>query len=716
MSRAVVRLSLLSIAIFGALQAHAKSVEAAIPQTPGAGDRVTVETVTVRGESKQLDDGQLPPEIEGNRILEAKKVTRVELDQQPAIVDNNIRQTLARVPGLFISDQTIPTHHNVNYRGLGDPHESEYVLFAANGTPILSDWFGYPTVYYSPIAQRIGQIDFIRGGSSLLYGPQPGPSINLILRKPLLNTDTQFRSDNVFGSNGFFGTFNEFATGNEKHGLLATFDSRHADGERAHSGYEVDGASLSWAYQPDDVQSWELSFDSYDSHSNEPGRLSLAQYQTDRNQTTTPYNQVWIKRWRVGLKHERLISDQASIVAQAWSGYQDRLSQRTSGFAAGDPLPGYTTIDRQQFEFSGLDLRYLREWGSNHSFTAGTTLYHSDSPRSQHRSTDLINASNPTARYLQQRGSQYAAVFFENAFRFGAWRVVPALRFESLDMDVRESLKLSSLSRPAYDVDESRTEALLGLGVSRDFGDNWQAYGNYSQGYRPMRYDDIGNPTAELAASNEPDSASADNFELGLRGMPVQGLFLDISAFHIDLQDKIEQRLINPTDIIRVNSGDSRHRGIELALEYDVLKALNQHSGASLVLFANGAWLDAEITRSETASLVGNAPGFAPDLVSRAGALWEQGKVKLALTGTYVSDQFWQDSNQSRGTGASFIPAEIPSYSVWDLSAEYAVNDNVALTAGVNNLFDEQYFSRVRSDGIDPAAERSVNIGFRIKL
>jgi hypothetical protein len=40
----------------------------------------------------------------------------------------------------------------------------------------MSDWIGFPTLYYLPLPQSIREIQFIRGGSSLLYGPEPAPA------------------------------------------------------------------------------------------------------------------------------------------------------------------------------------------------------------------------------------------------------------------------------------------------------------------------------------------------------------------------------------------------------------------------------------------------------------------------------------------------------------------------------------------------------------
>jgi Fe(3+) dicitrate transport protein len=46
---------------------------------------------------------------------------------------------------------------------------------------------------------------------------------------------------------------------------------------------------------------------------------------------------------------------------------------------------------------------------------------------------------------------------------------------------------------------------------------------------------------------------------------------------------------------------------------------------------------------------------------------------------------------------------------VWDLTAEAEIiKSHLSLVAGVNNVFDEKYYARVRSNGIDPALPRNV--------
>jgi outer membrane receptor protein involved in Fe transport len=69
-----------------------------------------------------------------------------------------------------------------------------------------------------------------------------------------------------------------------------------------------------------------------------------------------------------------------------------------------------------------------------------------------------------------------------------------------------------------------------------------------------------------------------------------------------------------------------------------------------------------------------------------------------------VAQQFWSDQDISLPT----VPAKIPAYKVFNLSGEYYITRNLRLIAGISNLTNEKYHSRVFFNGtIEPAPGRS---------
>lgn len=661
---------------------------------------------------------QISAEIEDGQILSGKKSTDIPLAEQPAIVNNELRQTFVRVPGLLVSEQQIPSHFNVNYRGLGDPHESEFVMFFEDGVPLASGWFGYPTMYYLPPTERLERVQFVRGGSSLLYGPQPGPAVNLITRDPLPEAEFSARSRHVGGGDGLYATYNEVSGGSGDFGYRIELDHREFDGARFNSASDVDGAAVALFWRESDLAHWRLDLNDYASESGEAGRLPTGLFETRPDYTPTPFNRIAIERQSLRLGTQRQLANGFVLNAKLWHAQLERDSRRASSAFLPGQLPVNLTsaFDHQDFTSTGIDARVTHDFGVNHTLTFGLTAYNEDSPRWQRRSTQLDAESGTDLRYAQERGTDYVALFAESVFRFDRWSLIPALRIESLTLDIRETVPSSSLVRDPIDDDFRHTVPLAGFGATYDFVDQrLQAYGNLSQGYRPMRYDDVGNPTSNLIDGNDPDPSKTLSAELGLRGSPVDGLFLDVSLFHIDFSNKIEQITVSPTEVERVNSGDARHQGIEFAGEYDFFAG---RDGTHLTLFGSVALLDAEITESLNAALVGNTPAYAPDHIAKLGLIWRgfDERLKLGLTGTMVDDQYWRDANTSTGTGVRFVAAEIPSYEVLDLTGEWHINPRFSVLGGVNNLTDEKYTSRVRSDGVDPGAERQAYFGIEVNL
>ena len=563
-------------------------------------------------------------------------------------VEPNLRQMFSRLPGLFVSDQKIPSIYNINYRGLGNPHESEYVAFFQNNIPLAADLFGYPTIYYMPAAQRVERIEFVRGGGGLLYGPQVGPVLNLVTRRADADAETAFSTDQAMGSDGLYSTYNEVNWSQGDIGVLASFDHRSADGPRTNEDYRVNAGYLGIAWEG--LQDIRLGFDLdlYQSDSGEAGRLTSQEYATERDLVKSPFNRVEIDQVIATLTYGQQINASSTLDASAWYSSMDRLSRRSAMFTDPANEPDTTAIDEQEFANYGLDLRYALSWGENNVLTAGTTAYLGDSPRTRHVSDDIrSSAQNPEdLAFSQDRVITYNALFFENLFRLGKLSVVPTLRLERINYDLREPVKNASLNRDAIDTE------------------------------------------------------------------PRDGLLFDLSLFRIDFEDKIEQIQVNISDVERVNSGDSRHQGIEFGVEYNLVA----DAAYTLKLFANGSLLDTEITRSLEADLIGNSTAFAPDYLIRTGFIVDRGPWNAALTASLVGEQYWQDSNLASGTGASRIDGEIPAYEVLDFSIEYRHRDRWTLYGGVNNLLDQDYYSRVRSDGIEPAQERALYAGFRFEI
>src|SRR6185312_12389165 len=264
MARHLIKLSPLALALvapFAAAQSHPGTGSG--DQTPVDNGQQTVQPlpgVTVYGQREDTPaklEHQMA-EVSGTQITVTKKTTVTKLDDQPTIIANNMQQLFVRSPSFFVSEQSTPTQFNLSYRGLGNPQESEYVLVMQDGIPITTDWIGFPTLYYMPQPQGIEEVQEIRGGSSLLYGPEPAPVINFVSRRPQPGEPNNAYGEYVAGSDGLFGAYGALEGTQGKWEYRIADYYRTSDGQRENSSSQVSGVDAYIGYRPDDAQHWGL--------------------------------------------------------------------------------------------------------------------------------------------------------------------------------------------------------------------------------------------------------------------------------------------------------------------------------------------------------------------------------------------------------------------------------------------------------------------------
>jgi Fe(3+) dicitrate transport protein len=700
-----------------------------------------LDTVHVKDKSAQDDTRpklqHIMREVDGPLITVTKKTSITKLDNIPTVVDNNLRELFAQTPGLYVSEQQTASQFNLSYRGIGNPQELEFVSVMQDGIPLEGDWIGFPTLYVLPLPQTISQVQLIRGGSSLLYGPEPGPVVNFVSRKPDPNKEFEGYSENVVGKNGMSATFNRIDGTVGDWDYLLDAHYRTDDGQRDNGGAILKGGDFHLGYRPNDLGYWALDFHGYEFAGGDPGKYGYPIFVRDPDFTPTPYNKDWVSRYTVTLSNQQKIGSDAEWTTKLWRGYQDQTTRAGATSLLDVPNPSYPTSSTLQdtaFRFTGIDSRIVDHWGRGNALTAGFVYYHSDSPLRQWNDADIWEprddrfdpvcvktTTNNCIKLNQDRSTDYGALFAENVFRWGEWHLVPSVRLERENVDIDESVHVRAANNfPLVDRSVDHNVPLFGLGFGNDFGHGNETYFNVSQGWRPVRYFDVGSPFGNLAptAANDPTPTHVLSYEAGVHGTPVAGLFYDVSVFQVNVKDRIESQPIvgDPlNETIDVNTGDTRHRGFEGQVDYDFLAARDPHTTQHFSVFANLQLLNAKFTETRIPANVGNKPAFSPHYLARAGLVYrEDKKLKLALSVNSVASQYAQDSNLPFGTAGtdSFIPAKTPQYTIADFSGDYWVLPQLRLLGGVSNLGDKQYYNRIFSNGIEPGLRRTYYAGF----
>lgn len=672
------------------------------------GGTKTLQTVVVTAE-KEKD--KVLPAVEGAKIYSGKKTSVIDLEEAPAIVNNNYRQALQKTPGLLLSEESTPLL-SLGYRGL-DPHRAQFTQILKDGIPIHADMFGYPEAYYSPALETIDHIDFIRGGAALMYGPQPGGALNFVTKDPYEDTPVSLILENSAGSNDFFSNYTGISGTQGPLGYYGYFHHRQSQGFRVNnSQYDLFSGGSKLKIKKDDGAVWKVGLDVYEEAHGEPGGLTRADFEGDPARTNRFNDRFELNRYAGYLSLEKEIDPESFLEFKTFGGYYERLSwrQRTSGSSFGTVPNGTTNdIESQEFFTGGAEGRVRHDYeafGSDeNTLTTGVLYYHVSSPRVDKRGI-TPDANDGDLRKDSDRQLNYVSLFAENLFKFGQLSVTPGIRLENIWQAVEENTNLDKTTVPLAEESDFDFVPLAGLGVSYELPSSLEIYGNISQGYRPKIYTQAV-PTGSGQIVNEDlEEGKSWQADIGIRGRPVDYFFWDGSFFYMEFKDQI-----GTSGSTVENVGDARHQGIELTAELDIVGWLDNLKQSSyrenigaVNLFANAMILDAEFIKGPNDGLT---PQYAPDFIFKTGVEYnyhDKGKIRLA--GTFVDDHFANDTN----TAAFFIP----SYKVWDLTGEIKLfKDMTSLFAGVNNIFDEKYFARIRSDGIDPADGRNSYMGIK---
>jgi Fe(3+) dicitrate transport protein len=681
------------------------------------------ETITVYGEAESESVVQNPflPPVEGTRIFAGKRATVIDLDALPKVQANNYRQALALTPGLLISEETSPLV-SIGYRGIGEPHRMMFLQVLKDGIPIHADPFGYPEAYYTPPLDVVDRMEFIRGGGSLMYGAQPAGALNYITYMPRRDAPFGFRTQNIYGTDNLFSTYTAVDGTSGKLGYYAYYNHRQSDGFRqANSDYVLDGGHFKVTYDVDDDTRLIFAFDGYEEEHGEPGGLAppgIASpfiYDQNRDATTKFHDRFELRRYFGSAELQHRIQPGTELNVKAWGGYYDRLSRRQGGSRFGNTPAGAAsltnTIERQEFYSFGVEPRLRHDWeafGGHHTLATGMQFYWMDSPRQ-----DKLGA-NPAAvdgRVTSdvQRDLFYYSFFAENKFNFGPLTITPGFRLESIHQDI-DSKTLSAatgLVTAARQVEKDDVQPLFGLGISYELPQETELYANVSQSYRPTVFtESIVAAPGLVATDTEPGLGWS--YELGYRGTPRPWLLFDTSLFLIDLDNRF-----GVTGGMLRSVGRSINYGWDGALQVDLIGAWDACHGTSygdrfgaLNLYANATLLEAELHGGPND---GGVPQYAPDYIIRTGLIYRfKDRVKVSFLGTFVDDHKAVDDDRYQ--------FQIPGYMTWDLTAEVKVTENFSVMAGINNVFNEDYFARVRADGIDPAYGRNVYVGGELRF
>lgn len=678
------------------------------------------------------------PKTQDGFIWSGKKSEVINLQAADAnIAEKSPRQIFAKVPGVFVYDMDGTGNQiNISTRGL-DPHRGWEFNIRKNGIITNTDLYGYPASHFTLPMEAVERIEMVRGTGALQYGQQFGGMINYVVKQPDTTRSIVLETVNTAGSFGLLSSYNAISGKVGKLEYYAYYNRRIADGYRDNTRSDFNGQSVMLRYRP----SKNLALTAEFSHSEYvfqlPGQLTDSMFQQNPRQSTRSRNfyspDIYVPSisldWAVGEKSRlkwttsAVYGSRSSVLFDRPANTADVIDPTTLNYAN-------RQVDIDNYASHTSELRFLHNYNMGKiggTLAAGVQYINNDMHRRQQgRGTtgtdfDLTVVDGKWGRDINFK-TRSIAFFVENLFQLtDRFSVSPGVRVESGES--RMSGYISYLPDDEVPNTIKHQFPLFGINTEYKLGDLQTLYAGWSQAYRPVIFKDI-IPTSILEKSDKNlKNALGYNFEAGYRGT-AGGFRWDVGVFRMQYNNRLGNQAVQEDStfyVFRTNIGNSVTQGVELFGEYNF-----KMSGAwRASIFNSTSYMDAQYDAaairvgSDNVDISGNKVESVPAWISRSGFTVKYKTASLTAQYSYTAESFADPLNTVKPSATGAVGV-VPAYGLLDLNATWRITGNVTLRMSLNNVLDNQYFTKrptfYPGPGIWPSDGRSGNVSVGVRF
>jgi len=668
----------------------------------------------------------------------------------------DINRILRDVPGLYLQEEDgFGQRPNIGIRGSGSDRSSRIALLE-DGVLIAPAPYAAPSAYYFPTAKRMRSVEVLKGPSSIEVGPRTtGGAINM--RSTEVPDDlsafisAQAGTDDAYdvlarfgGKKGVFGFM--FETVQQD---FDGFKELYVNDAKQSTGFNTQDYQLKlrlespsdWSY----FQAVELKLGRTDHDGDETylglteedfaanpyyrytaSQLDNIKTQHEQTQLTymlapageewdfsaTIYNNEFARNW---FKLAKVNGVNITDVLEDPTTYATELS-----YLQGTDSPDDALVNRNNartyysrgvqaqlgnnFEWSKVSMRSLL--GVRFHKDEEDRFQDDDAFRMDNGVMVLTDDGEPGSATNRVSDAEAASIFWAGDIDFGKWKLEPGIRYEKIRM-TRNDYDTADPDRGDGPTRVRKTNIdvfIPGLGAMYYINDNWSLLGGVFKGY---------NPPAPGSSSNEESSI---NYEFGTRWNKGTGSMSAV-AFYNDYSNIVGTVSASTGGDGNIgdqyDGGKAKVAGLEFATGYTA----NNAGNVSFPLQFTYTWTPLKEFRNSFESdydpwgevEAGDELPYIPEhkWLASAGAVgnkWE----------TYLNLTFTDKMRTVAGSGT--IPAEesTDSYHIVDIAGKYHITKNIAATARIDNLLDNEYLVARRPAGLRPGKPRQAFVGVQL--
>ena len=627
----------------------------------------------------------------------------------------NLSEIAPRIPGVVINYRSTAAQElSISTRGFGARSQ-----FGVKGIRIYVD--GIPLNSADGQGQAgsinldtLGQIEFLRGPFSALYGNSSGGVVQAFTRDGAKDPTIT-----VGASTGTWNTNKQSMTLEGQVGpvnyILNTYQYV-TDGYRDFSQYRRDNfnGKISYQFSPDTKFTFVGSYMDQP-YTNDPNALTPSEFASNSRQAGANAVARNSRLYRInsygGIIIDHNLSEKDSLRFVAYSGSRSNLQYLTTSAAA--------EIIR---DTEGFDFRWTRKdlfLNKPLNFTAGLTYDSMEDIRSRYtysspwREFTPLQATSTNDRREKQTAfnvDQYLQASYEPTDRL---LFIAGLRHSRVNIKNEDLYFGDCTARPTAcdssgQVTYSNTSPVAGVTIK--VTPTLNLYANYGRGFETPTFAETTYSSASTGAGPNLSMvpSKSKNYEIGLKAFVTSNTRVNVALFKVDTKNEI---------VVVANSGsqnqydsiaNTERKGIELSLDSRLPYNFN--------FYQTYTYLDSEFKNSFTNTVGGSvAAGNRLAGVYKNTAYTELSwkypafNFSSAIENIYYSDVNGYDSNAA--------DRKADAYSIVNLRASLKQsfnNWNFSEFVRADNIFDEKYVGNVRvnnSATFEPGAPRNYTVG-----
>lgn len=480
----------------------------------------------------------------------------------------NIAPVLNSAPGVYMHNGTLTTNR-ITIRGIGSRNLFGTSKIRAYYEDIpLTNGSGETTIEDIEL-QDIARIEILKGPSSSQYGAGLGGSIQLMPDKGLFNTNS-LQTALTIGSYGLQKIWLNTNLANKKNTAKISYSNTQNEGYRENNKLDRQTITMASNHYINDKNSLNVIGNFIDLKAQIPSSLNEDDYNNNPTKAAFTWSQAQ------GFEEYYKL-----LLGLSWQHDYSESSKQISSFF-GSILDAYEArpfnIQDQNTAALGLRTRfihYTQLFKKDFQWTAGLELFN-DLNR-------LKTYENLYRDFPDGTGSVQGPLisdFDENRYYINLFSEAQIQLSKKIHIDIG-----LNLNHTAYQLDDNHLSGSqdqsgdygFDLILSPKIGLNFQAkddkmfFASISHGFSPPKLEETLLPDGLINTNIKPETGW--NYEIGSRGKIIKGIFnYEVSIYLMDIENLLVARRTGDDQFIGVNAGNTIHKGIEIGLNYFILK------------------------------------------------------------------------------------------------------------------------------------------------